>query len=316
MANAGLSTTLDHNGWTKEDWIGFFAIMMFGMSVMLLQASAFHILWQTRFYERVVVSKKFRRIWLPPALGIALMMLLTNAAVSTGLFFLWYNFQYVDGVVGGVQVFHKGNFTWVMGWFTASVMASLFVPIMIHVSCNLWWAWLFEFLAEFCLGFVIGFESNYISQDSPRQLEITSPAVWLASFAFGVRLYFLVVLLRAAAVSVTDPEYLDQAERDRGMISDAIVNYNRTGAEPGNMSVVQATRLLAPDDGTGPISQLPGGRVQPPPQTVSPAGAAAPAALLEGSAVASRGGRMGSSTTASATPRAQSMLGRAMGRQE
>ena len=257
MANAGLSSTLSHTSWTKADWYGFFACFNFAMIVLLIQLSAFHILWQTRFYERITISRDLRFFWVPPSQLLALMMLVNHACIATGLFFLIYNFQHETGVIGGVQVHNAGNFAWVVGWLVASIFASWFVPMLVHVSCNLWWATIFDFMSEFALVFAFGYEVNYILQTSSPQLSTSSPALWLLIYPVAFKFVMLLIMIRAAVVSVRDPDYLAQCEAERGMVSNAVTAYNKTAAEPGDFDVVIARTALKQDDGAGPAQVIP-----------------------------------------------------------
>ena len=251
---AGLSTTLSHNSWTKEDWYGFFACFSFCMMVLLIQLSAFHILWQTRFYERIVTIDYGRWIIVPPAKWLAFFMLLNHACISTGLFFLIYNFQHETGYVAGVKVHNPGNFSWVVGFFVASVFASLFPPLLIHAFCNFIGPAILDFCSLFALVFAFAYEINYIRQDTSPQLSITSPAMWLLIYPIIFKFLWFLVMIRAAAVTLYDADYLRSCEEERSTVSERMVAYNESYPQSrGDMSVILAKGALSPDPLT-PVS--------------------------------------------------------------
>lgn len=249
MVNAGLSTTLNHNSWSKDDWSLFFACIIFGTIPLFIQLSAFHILWHTKYYERIVTARRARWIVVPPSQILAFFLLLNHACIATGLFFLIYNFQHETGFVEGTQVHHKGNFSWVVGWLVGGIFASWFPPMLIHATCNLWGPFLFELGSFLGVIMAFGYEINYIKQSTFPQLTTSSPAMWLLIFPVVFKFYMTIVACKAAIVSVTDPDYLKMCEIERSMISDEIINYDeRAGGESkGDFDHVQAKKLLAPD---------------------------------------------------------------------
>jgi hypothetical protein len=249
MANAGLSSTLNHNSWTKDDWSLFFACIIFGMIPLFIQLSAFHILWHTKFYERIVTARSQRWIVVPPSQILSFMMLVNHACISTGLFFLIYNFQYIDGVVGGVQVHHKGNFTWIVGWLVGGIMASWFPPMLIHASCNMWMPFILEVASLLGVAMTFAYCFNYSLQSTSPQLTLSTPAPWLLIWPLIFKFYFCFVAAKAAIVSVTDPDYLSQCEDERSMVSDRMLDYDeRSGLEsPGDMDHVVSRNLLKKD---------------------------------------------------------------------
>lgn len=247
MANAGLSSTLSHNSWSKADWYGFLACISFAMLVMLIQFSAFHILWQTRFYERITKGTWTRYVVLP-AHWMALGMLINHACIATGLFFLLYNFQHETGVVGGVQVHHPGNFSWVVGWLVASIFASWFVPMLVHSFSNLVTPAIFEVASFVGLLMAFGYEINYIRQDTAPQLSTSSPAMWLLIYPVVAKFYMSLITIRAAYVSMTDADYLQLAEIDRGTVSNDMTTYNQSfPTTRGDADVALARAALQPD---------------------------------------------------------------------
>lgn len=270
MVNAGLSTTLSHNSFSKEDFYGLFACLAVGMMPFLVEMSAFHILWHTKWYERLVRSEYGLYVIVPSSHLIAIGQFLRHLCTSLGLFFLIYNFQYTNGYVAsiGKQVHLQGNFSWVVGWLVASIGMSVLVPVAIHASCNLFWAAFPGLFTLAGLAMAFSYEFVYLTQNSYPQLQWSTPAPWLLIWPIVAQIWATALLFRAAIISTRDAGYMEQCARERGMISDFIVERDqRWGEGSGDMDHVVAKRVLAQDtQPVVPVTPAPAPAALPPPR--------------------------------------------------
>jgi len=174
-----LSSTLSRSGISKVDAYGLVAVLAFGMTSFGIAMLATGSLWRSKWFEKIYEDFGWFGASLHPWLqGFCWMAFSISLPVS---FFLYMQrfVEKSDGLGGFLG--NPGDFTWVFGWYMATMFCAFFVPLMLANFRSTWVAFAFHTLMEFSMLWAFSYLFIYTHNDY-QHLTMSSPPQWVLLF--------------------------------------------------------------------------------------------------------------------------------------